>query len=132
MALIHPPWFSGPEPGLTRDSVHASMTHNGIHVDLIDTAGWVGVTSTSKCVFLFANALPFVCLPCCITVYCFYAPLTSGGIIHTIRRYDDVGGALADMARRETARALASAHVAVLVLDAERAVHMQRVGKPLR
>ena len=81
--------LTGPEPGLTRDSVHASMTHNGIHMDLVDTAGWVGVTSTSK--------------------------------------YDDVGGALADMARRETARALASAHVAVLVLDAERAVRMQRV-----
>lgn len=38
-----------------------------------------------------------------------------------------MGGAVADMARRETAKALASSHVAVLVLDAERAVRMQRV-----
>ena len=33
------------------------------------------------------------------------------------------------MARRETSRALAAAHVAVLVLDAERAVRMQRVSR---
>ena len=45
-----PPSCSGPEPGLTRDSVHASLTtHDGIHMDLVDTAGWVGATRTSKC-----------------------------------------------------------------------------------
>lgn len=80
---------AGPEPGLTRDAVHASMTHNGVHIELVDTAGWIGVTRGAE--------------------------------------YDDVGGTLADMARRESARALAAAHVAVLVLDAQRAVQMQRV-----
>ena len=47
---LTPPSCSGPEPGLTRDSVHASLTtHDGIHMDLVDTAGWVGATRTSKC-----------------------------------------------------------------------------------
>ena len=41
--------LAGPEPGLTRDSVHASLLmHDGIKMDLVDTAGWVGVTRTSK------------------------------------------------------------------------------------
>ena len=43
-------------------------------------------------------------------------------------RLDDVGGAIADMARKDGAKSLAMVHVVVLVLDAERAVKMQRVG----
>ncbi|GAX75370.1 hypothetical protein CEUSTIGMA_g2814.t1 [Chlamydomonas eustigma] len=82
--------MTGPEPGLTRDSVRASLLlKGGLNIEIVDTAGWVGITKTPK--------------------------------------YDDVGGSLASMARNETAKALAACHVAVLVLDAERAVQMQRV-----
>eukprot|EP00955_Chlamydomonas_euryale_P006715 71475-Chlamydomonas_euryale.AAC.1 len=40
--------------------------------------------------------------------------------------FDDVGGAVADLALRETRRALASCHVALLVVDAERGLRAQR------
>lgn len=37
--LGHQRSLTGPEPGLTRDSVHARWTHNGRHYELVDTAG---------------------------------------------------------------------------------------------
>ena len=61
----------------------------GVHMELVDTAGWVGQTKT--------------------------------------RLYDDVGGAVAEMARKQTSFALGSCHVAVLVLDAHRAAEEERV-----
>eukprot|EP00798_Chlamydomonas_sp_ICE-L_P014254 gene14254-20228_t len=81
--------ITGPEAGLTRDTVMAKTVHNGVRLELMDTAGYVGLTRTYN--------------------------------------LDDVGGSIADMARREGAKSLAMVHVVVLVLDAQRAVQMQRV-----
>ena len=53
---------------------------------------------------------------------------TAGWVGQTkTRLYDDVGGAVAEMARKQTSLALGSCHVAVLVLDAHRAAEEERV-----
>lgn len=53
---------------------------------------------------------------------------TAGWVGQTkTRLYDDVGGAVAEMARKQTSLALGSCHVAVLVLDAQRAAEEERV-----
>ncbi|KAG2450086.1 hypothetical protein HYH02_000190 [Chlamydomonas schloesseri] len=39
---------TGPEPGLTRDSVRAAWTYGDTAVELVDTAGWVGLGRTAS------------------------------------------------------------------------------------
>ena len=39
---------TGPEPGLTRDSVRAAWTYGDTAVELVDTAGWVGLGRTTR------------------------------------------------------------------------------------
>ncbi|GLI68888.1 hypothetical protein VaNZ11_013435 [Volvox africanus] len=81
--------LTGPEPGLTRDAVRASWMYGNQPVELIDTAGWIGVGRTAS--------------------------------------YDDVGGEVASMSRQATLRSLAQVHVALLVVDVERALRSNRV-----
>ncbi|GIL72775.1 hypothetical protein Vretifemale_3083 [Volvox reticuliferus] len=81
--------LTGPEPGLTRDAVRASWMYGNQPVELIDTAGWIGVGRTAS--------------------------------------YDDVGGEVASMSRQATLRSLAQIHVALLVVDVERALRSNRV-----
>ncbi|GLC35718.1 hypothetical protein PLESTB_000487100 [Pleodorina starrii] len=81
--------LTGPEPGLTRDAVRAAWTYGKQPVELIDTAGWIGVGRPGS--------------------------------------YDDVGGEVALMSRQATLRALAQVHVALLLVDAERALRSNRV-----
>ncbi|GFR41196.1 hypothetical protein Agub_g1866, partial [Astrephomene gubernaculifera] len=40
--------LTGPEPGLTRDAVRASWMYGSQPVELVDTAGWIGVGDTAS------------------------------------------------------------------------------------
>ncbi|EFJ52006.1 hypothetical protein VOLCADRAFT_56252, partial [Volvox carteri f. nagariensis] len=76
--------LTGPEPGLTRDAVRAMWMYGNQPVELIDTAGWIGVGRTAR-------------------------------------------WAVAALSRQCTLRSLAQVHVAVLVVDVERALRSNRV-----
>ncbi|MEW5303362.1 MAG: hypothetical protein WDW36_006063 [Sanguina aurantia] len=81
--------LTGPEPGLTRDAVRANWEYRGMAVELVDTAGWIGVTRTTK--------------------------------------FDEVGGGVADLTRKDGTKALNAVNVVLLVLDCEQALRTQRV-----